>query len=532
MNVLMIYPKFPEQTFWNTARSIQLLWGRKAIMPPLGLLTLASYLPEDFSLRLVDRNVAEESENDWRWADVIFLSVMLAQREDYCACVAAAKRRGKPIAVGGPLTHALPEEVMVDADWVCFGEAEPIMEQFTRDLRAGRRRQQYHGGSGTDMGQIKVPRFELLPEVNDYATMALQFSRGCPFQCEFCDIIEIYGRVPRTKSPAQVCAELEAIERLGFQGYIFVVDDNFIGNKRKAKELVVELASWNRAHDYPFRYYTEASINLADDEALLAGMAKAGFFHVFIGIETPDPKLLKATQKRQNIPGNPLDKLATIRRHGLHVTAGFIVGFDGEDRGVFEAQRAFIQSSGIGVAMVGLLQAIPHTQLWRRLKSQGRLLEKLSSTGNHTVEAINFVPKGMMTKREYLERYCELVRNVFQPKAYFDRTVPALLELRAQAPLRALRRHGLKLMAVLGKEIYYFGVRAEAFRFHFWRAFLRILRNRPGALESFAFDCAVFHHLHRHADHIQRELARYLSSPHPDDVLDETIEDRGSAAAT
>ena len=525
MNILMLYPKFPEQTFWNTTRSVQLLWGRKAIMPPLGLLTIASYLPEDFSLRLVDRNVAEESEDDWRWADVVFLSAMMAQREDYRGCVARAKQRGKPIAVGGPFTHALPEEASADADWVCFGEAEDIMERLIADLRAGRRRQEYQGGSATDMERVRIPRFELLPEVNDYATMALQFSRGCPFKCEFCDIIEIYGRVPRTKTPAQVCAELAAVERLGFHGYVFLVDDNFIGNKRKAKDMLAELAPWNREHNYPFRYYTEASINLADDDELLDRMFQAGFFHVFIGIETPDPKLLKTTQKMQNIPGNPLDKLARIRRHGLHVTGGFIVGFDGEERGVFEAQRHFIQASGIGVAMVGLLQAIPHTQLSRRLKAEGRLLETLSSTGNHAVEGINFIPKGEMTKREYLENYRELVREIFQPQAYFARTLPALLELRAGAPFGAVRRHGAKLVEVLLKEFYYFGLRAKSMRVFFWQALFQILWKRPAALESFVFDCAVFHHLHQHADYIQREFAKYLSTPHPDDVLDEAVGD-------
>ncbi len=341
-----------------------------------------------FLLRLVDRNVAEESTSDWEWADVVFLSVMMAQWKDYRECVANAKMRGKPIAVGGPFTHALPEAACADADWVCFGEAESILEQLVGDLRANRRGKQYHGGSATNMELVKIPRFELLPDVNDYATMALQFSRGCPFKCEFCDIIEIYGRVPRTKTPTEICAELAAVERLGFQGYIFLVDDNFIGNKRKAKDMLAELASWNRRHNYPFRYYTEASINLADDDELLERMVQAGFFHVFIGIETPDPKLLKATQKMQNIPGDSLEKLARIRRHGLHVTAGFIVGFDGEEQGVFEAQRKFIQASGIGVAMVGLLQAIPHTQLARRLKAEGRLLDTLSSTGNHTRESI------------------------------------------------------------------------------------------------------------------------------------------------
>ena len=526
MNVLMIYPKFPAQTFWNTARSIELLWRRKAIMPPLGLLTIASYLPEDFALRLVDRNVAEESASDWEWADRVFLSVMMAQREDYRECVANARIHRKPIAVGGPMVHAFPEVACADADWVCFGEAEDIMNELIGDLRADRRGRQYQGGSATNMELVKIPRFELLRDINDYATMALQFSRGCPFKCEFCDIIEIYGRVPRTKTPAQVCAELTAVERLGFQGYVFLVDDNFIGNKRKAKEMLAELAAWNRRHHHPFRYYTEASINLADDDELLERMVQAGFFQVFIGIETPDPKLLKTAQKMQNIPGDPLAKLARVRQHGLHITAGFIVGFDGEDRSVFAMQREFIQASGIGVAMVGLLQALPHTQLSRRLKAEGRLLESLSSTGNHTVEGINFIPKGEMTRRDYLESYRELVQEVYRPAAYFERTVPALLALQAKTPLGALRRHGAKLLAVLLKELYYFGLRAKPIRLYFWKAFCQILWKRPAALEAFVFDCAVFHHLHQHADYVQRELAQYLSAPAPDDVLDAVLSGR------
>jgi radical SAM superfamily enzyme YgiQ (UPF0313 family) len=289
---------------------------------------------------------------------------MMAQREDYVACMAQARRHGKPVAVGGPFTHAMPEVACADADWVCFGEAESIMAAFVDDLRAGRRKKRYDGGSNTDMARVRIPRFELLPDVNDYATMALQFSRGCPFRCEFCDIIEIYGRVPRTKTAAQLCAELALLKQLGFRGYIFLVDDNFIGNKKNAKIMLAELCVWNRAEGWPFRYYTEVSINVADDDELLERMSRAGFFHVFIGIETPDPKLLKSTQKLQNIPGKPLEKLNKIRGHGIHITAGFIVGFDGEERGVFGAQQSFIQDSGVGIAMVGLLlQAIPHTQL-------------------------------------------------------------------------------------------------------------------------------------------------------------------------
>ena len=242
MNVLMLYPKFPEETFWNTARAVKLLWGRKAIMPPLGLLTIASYFPEDFSLRLIDRNVAEESPSDWEWADVVFISLMMAQREDYRACVTQARRRRKPVAVGGPFTHAMPEVACADADWVCFGEAENIMTELIDDLRAGRRGKRYEGGAKTDMTRVKIPRFDLLADVNDYATMALQFSRGCPFRCEFCDIIEIYGRVPRTKTPAQIGAELALLQRLDFRGYIFLVDDNFIGNKKNAKLMLESLS--------------------------------------------------------------------------------------------------------------------------------------------------------------------------------------------------------------------------------------------------------------------------------------------------
>ncbi|HWP56683.1 MAG TPA: B12-binding domain-containing radical SAM protein [Candidatus Acidoferrales bacterium] len=522
MNILLLYPKFPEETFWNTSRSVRLLWGRKAIMPPLGLLTIASYLPEDFSLRLVDRNVCEESESDWEWADVVFVSLMIAQREDYSVCLAKARSHRKPLALGGPFTHAFPEIAGADADWVCFGEAETIMAEFVDDLRAGRRGKQYHGGARTDMENTRVPRFDLLGNVKDYATMALQFSRGCPFRCEFCDVIEIYGRVPRAKTPAQVCAELTALKKLGFSGYIFLVDDNFIGNKKKAKALLERLAAWNRQHGHPFRYYTEASINLADDDELIEGLRDSGFFHVFIGVETPDPRLLKKTLKLQNVPGNPLEKLRKIRESGIHVIAGFIIGFDGEDKSVFATQKGFIQASGVGVAMVGLLQAIPHTQLWRRLKSEGRLLARLEVHGNLTIEGINFVPHGPLTKRQYLERYTQLLQEIYDPRSFFERALTGLVRLKAKLPPRALWRHGGTLLVVLLKELYHFGVRDKRMRKQFRKSLFLVLWKNPRALEAFVFDCSVFYHLQRHANYIRAEIAGYLGAPSPFDALDET----------
>ncbi|HXH09404.1 MAG TPA: B12-binding domain-containing radical SAM protein [Alphaproteobacteria bacterium] len=531
MNILMIYPKFPEQIFWNTSKTGEVFVHRPGIMPPLGLLTIASYLPDDFQTRVVDRNVREESAADWEWADVVFISMMVTQLADYRLCVDNARRHRKPIAVGGPFTHAMPEVAIADADWVCIGEAEAIMEELVSDLRADRRGKQYQGGNATNMQAARLPRFECLPDLNDYCSMAIQFSRGCPFRCEFCDIIEIYGRVPRTKTPAQILAELTALKRLGYRGYVFLVDDNFIGNKKNAKAMLKEIAVWNRDHGYPFRFYTEASINLADDDELLEAMSQANFLHVFIGIETPDPALLKTTLKVQNIPGNPLEKLRKIRQHGIHITAGFILGFDGEQRGVFEAQRAFIQASGIGIAMTGLLQAIPHTQLHRRLKSEGRLLEKAHLQVNTTVEGLNFIPKGEMTKREYLQRYRALVQELYGPKAYFARILPAILTLRNQAPWRATYVQWRRGFPILLRLFYHLGFKARRARGYFWKTFFQVLWKNPAALEAWGYDCFYFHHLNQHAQHIQAALARYLASPSPDDVLDEVIRDSESLNA-
>lgn len=522
MNILMLYPRFFEPTFWNPRCSGQLVYRRAITMAPLGLLTIASYLPDDFKVRLVDRNVETETEDDWAWADVVFLSVMATQKADYDVCVATARAHGKPIAVGGPYTHNVPEQITEDADWVCFGEGEDVMDAFVADLRADARPRQYQGGSNTNMESVRLPRFDLLHDINAYVDMPVQFSRGCPFKCEFCDIIEIYGRVPRTKPSVRLLAELSELKRLGFRGTIFLVDDNFIGNRVKARAMLDDLADWNDENGSPFLYGTEASLNLADDAPLLEAMAKAQLIYVFIGLETPDPKLLALTQKRQNMLGEPLEKLQIIRDHGVHVTAGFILGFDGEDRRVFATQRAFIEASGIGLAILNLLTAIPHTQLSRRLAQEGRLLPGLDRYTLSCFEGINFIPNGEITKREYLEEYGRLVRDIYQPERAFARSLRGLMAMRVPKRRRSWGVYRAHLPGFF-RMIYHIGIKAPGFRRPFWRSLLTVLWKNPGAIDGFFFDALFLYHLHPYGEHIVSEMSRYVAAPPVGDVLDETV---------
>ena len=520
VNVLMIQPRVPEHTFWNLAAPAKVFGRADGTMAPLGLLTVAAYLPQDFEVRLVDRNVRAETELDWRWADVCFLSLMLAQADDYRRCLARAREHRVPIAVGGPYTSAMPERAKAEADWVCLGESESIMDAFVADLRAGRRGRVYEGGHETDMALVRVPRYNLIERPTDYYVMPLQYSRGCPFTCEFCDIIEIYGRVPRTKTPRQVQAELDAIYATGFRGGVFVVDDNFIGNRKQAELMLAGLPSWNERHGAPLFFFTEASVNLADHPALLDAMEAAGFLFVFLGIETPDPNLLIRTKKHQNVGRDLLARLDSIRHHGIHVIAGFIVGFDGEDASIFETQRAFIIRSGIGIVLLGLLQALPNTQLSRRLQREGRLLEGQTVSLNHTVEAMNFVPRSALTKREYINGLVEVTEALFEPEAFFARITPALLALRktTSPPIKSM------YLGAFARLILRMGVRDRETQRPFWRTLVRVARTNPRALGSFYYDCFHYFHLNAHKHEMRRNLLGYLASPAPDDVLDAKLD--------
>jgi radical SAM superfamily enzyme YgiQ (UPF0313 family) len=417
MNVLLINPEFPD-TYWSFRHALP-FENKRCAFPPLGLLTVSALLPKTWKRRLVDLNVRVLKRPDIEWADMVFVTAMLVQKESLLRVIARCKAMGKRIVVGGPFVSTsltpLPE-----VDHVFIGEAEMTLPQFVADLERGETKRTYQATERPPLSATPVADFHLA-DLKHYSAMAVQYSRGCPFQCEFCDIIEIYGRVPRTKSNQQMLAEFDALLSLGWNGTVFIVDDNFIGNKKNVRHLLPELAAWQAKNGYPFSLLTEASVNLAEDDGVLAGMQRAGFRRVFLGIESPAEDSLKEAQKSQN-RGNMLDSVRKIQSYGMEVMAGFIVGFDNDPEDIFERQISFIRESAIPLAMVGLLTALPDTQLWRRLKKEGRLLGE--SAGNNTDCSFNFVPKMDVTR--LIEGYQSVMRTIYKPSEYYQRSLDSL----------------------------------------------------------------------------------------------------------
>ncbi|MBI4851116.1 MAG: B12-binding domain-containing radical SAM protein [Acidobacteria bacterium] len=421
MKVLLVYPEFPD-TYWSFRYALSFEKKRSAF-PPLGLLTISSLLPDSWQRRLVDVNVEALNIADIKWADIVFLSAMLVQKESLQEIVELCKILGKRVVVGGPYittnTDALPL-----ADHFVLGEAENVLSELIADLEQGKAKRFYKASERPSLTISPIPDFKLV-KLQHYSAMSIQYSRGCPFQCEFCDIIEIYGRVPRTKTNEQVLAELDVLLKIGWQGSVFIVDDNFIGNKRNVKLMLPKLIEWQKLHNYPFTLITEASVNLAEDDKLLEAMQQAGFHHVFLGIETPVEASLKEAQKPQNLRASLLDSIKKIQSYGMEVMAGFIVGFDNDPEDIFERQIEFIQDSAIPLAMVGLLNALPETQLWRRLQREGRLL--MESTGDNTNCSLNFIPK--MDPTKLIEGYKTIMRTIYTSKEYYKRVLECLKRL-------------------------------------------------------------------------------------------------------
>ena len=421
MKVLMVYPEFPD-TFWSFKHALP-FQGKRSAYPPLGLLTVSSLLPGRWQRRLVDMNVRRLDDSDLDWADVVFFSGMLVQGPSMKAQIERCKARGLRTVVGGPIASA-KDAAIAQADHVVEGEAEEIIAELAADLEADAARAHYVRPNLPDVTRVPLPDLKLA-QLRRYSSMAVQYSRGCPFTCEFCDIIEIYGRRPRTKTPDQLCAELAQLYAIGWRGPVFLVDDNFIGNKKNVKAMLPQLVKWMRDRKFPFSLYTEASVNLAEDEDLLRMLREAHFTRVFLGIETPVAESLKETTKFQNLRKDLRESVKLIQSHGIEVMAGFIVGFDNDPANVFERQIQFIREAAIPLSMVGLLTALPNTQLWRRLKTEGRLLKE--SLGNNTLLDPNFIPK--MDKQQLIEGYQRILQTIYSPKEYFERASTFLSQL-------------------------------------------------------------------------------------------------------
>ncbi|BAZ42029.1 hypothetical protein NIES4101_79970 [Calothrix sp. NIES-4101] len=491
MKALLLYPKFP-QSFWSYDRFMEIA-GLKAVLPPLGILTVAALLPQEWEIRFRDRNVTSETEADWEWCDLVILSAMLVQKPDFHALIQKAVRLGKKVAVGGPYPTSVPQDALDSgANYLILDEGELTIPQFLEALNQGQTAGVFRSIDKPDVTLSPIPRFDLLQR-DAYLMMAMQFSRGCPFNCEFCDIISLYGRKPRTKEPTQALAELQTLYDLGWRGSLFIVDDNFIGNQRNVKRFLRELIPWMQQHDYPFTFITEASVNLAEDNELLELMSEAGFYAVFLGIETPDQDSLEVTRKVQNTRNPLAEACRKINEAGMLIYAGFILGFDGERTGAGERIQAFVEETNIPQPMLGILQALPNTALWSRLKTEQRLFDSTSHPTGDQNTLMNFTPTRPIP--EIAKEYVEAFWTMYEPANYLKRSFEQCmrigsLEGRKQTMQFPLGK-GLRLVAQI---IWRQGVRRPEIRRQFWQQLWTILQKKPQVLNMYLGLCAAGEH--------------------------------------
>jgi radical SAM superfamily enzyme YgiQ (UPF0313 family) len=460
MNALLIYPECPD-TFWSFKHALSFL-GKKAGSPPLGLLTVAAMLPKEWNKRLVDMQVTPLTDSDLAWADIALVSAMAVQLESAHAVLARCRQAGVKTVAGGPLFTIEPE-LFPEVDHFVLNEAEITLPPFLADLQQGRAQRVYSSHEFASVADTPVPAWELA-DLKQYGWMSLQYSRGCPFRCDFCNVTSLFGHKPRVKSSEQVLAELEALHRQGWRGKLFFVDDNFIGNRGRLKtELLPELIRWQQGKRLPFS--TQSSIDLADDEELMGLMVEAGFNMVFVGIETPSAEGLAECDKKQNKGRDLVADVKRLQRAGLQVQAGFILGFDSDTPSIFQRQIDFIQSSGVVMAMVGLLQAIPGTGLYERLSREGRITERLSSGDN--VDGTTNVVTRMGPERLHTG-YTRVIRQIYSPRNYYRRVRTLLREYRR--PLLAEKTRGEDLWAFL-RACFRLGILGRE-RLQYWRLLL------------------------------------------------------------
>ena len=486
----MVYPEYPE-TFWSFKHVLKFV-SKKAAFPPLGLLTVAGLLPGEWDKRLVDVNVNALQEEHIDWADMVFLSAMLIQIDSAQTIINRCKAHGKIVIVGGPAATTQPTR-FVGVDHFVLNEAEITLPMFLADWAKGDPRPVYSCTDRPDIEQTPLPQWSLI-NLQDYVSMPVQYSRGCPFNCEFCDIVVLYGHTPRTKSPEQLVQEMQSLYDMGWRHDVFIVDDNFIGNKSNVKKMLPALIKWQKDHNYPFTFTTEASVNLADDEELMRMMSAANFHRTFVGIETPSIDSLEECGKHQNASCDLEAAVKTIQANGMQVTGGFIVGFDSDTEGIFDAQIQFIQKVGIVTAMVGLLNALPQTRLWHRFKSEGRLLGE--SSGENTDASLNFIPK--MAREKLLAGYQKILGSLYAPKPYYARINTFINNYQPSVKSRISLQH----LSAWIKSIWYIGVLSKA-RFLYWRLMFRICMKKTKAF-PLAVELAIY------GLHFERVSARIL----------------------
>ena len=487
MRILLVNPEFPE-TYWSFRHALP-FEGKRCVFPPLGLLTVSGLLPRDCERRLIDLNVEPLKDSHIEWADMVFITGMLAQKESLHEVVNRSKQLGKRIVLGGPYVTSTIEGLPY-ADHIFQGEAETTLPQFFEDLKRDETKRTYKAPERPPLSITPIPDFGLV-DLKKYSNMSVQYSRGCPFSCEFCDIIEIYGRSPRTKSNQQILAEFDALYRLGWRGPLFIVDDNFIGNKKNVRLLLPDMIAWQKKNGFPFSLLTEASVNLADDDDLLVAMKEAGFRRVFLGIETPVEESLKEAQKTQN-RGNLLNSVRKIQNRGMEVMAGFIVGFDNDPDDIFDRMIDFIRASAIPMAMVGMLNALPDTQLWRRLEREGRLLGN-DATGNNTLTSLNFTPK--MDVEKLVNGYKQIMRTIYTPREYYRRALDSLQRTPQDVP-EAHQYHGFKAVTAFLRIAFKLGV-LDAERREFWRFFLHALHKHHDRMTELLRHAAMAYHFRK-----------------------------------
>ena len=524
--VLLVWPRFPS-SFWSFDGILDLV-PIKTDQPPLGLLTVGALCPKGWTLRLIDRSFEDLTDTDLLWADLVMISGMRVQKEDIRETLARARALGRRTMIGGPFASSEPESLLPLADHVVVGEPDEVFPEIAAALERGTAKRLYVIKDKPDLSKSPLPRFDLL-KLGNYASMAVQFSRGCPFQCEFCDIITIYGRKPRTKPPSQLLAELDALFELGWREQVFIVDDNFIGNHKLALELSQALGQWQVSHGYPFLFYTEASIDLAQRPKLIEAMVDANFFYVFIGIESPSPKALTEARKFQNLRKDPLESIRFIQSQGLWVTAGFIIGFDSDTEEVFEQQREFIERAAIPWAMAGFLQAPPTTPLFDRMLKEGRLLMESTATSN-------FDPPNFRTQLPLpvlLEGFRGVLLSLYNASAFYERCYRSLVQWKARRPQKAPEMPLWPKIVILVRSMVHQGL-LSSYRKAYWKFLLRLHAHWLFQPAKFSLGFAMLlsgHHFIRYARtvaaqldgelnklEVQRETAEFSNEPVPAEV--------------